>query len=161
MSSNNECKLNGDENEVWSRVKISSLLEGSDYWFDEFEEYNMESEGTPLFKAEQLQKRFDRQKVVTEAIFDPKTRARRMSDFNKFPEYSPKDLSTCLALLVEECAEVIQACGKALRFGPQSFDPTLPPDRRETNTAWIQRELDDLEQAIKAARQKLAENENM
>jgi hypothetical protein len=50
--------------------------------------------------------------------------------------------------LVEESGEVLAAAGKSLRFGLDSYDPTLPVEERETNAAWLKREIDDLKDAI-------------
>ena len=54
-----------------------------------------------------------------------------------------------LALLQEEMAEAQQAIGKILRHGLDSFDPTVPEDERETNRGWLERELGDVEFAIR------------
>ncbi len=64
------------------------------------------------------------------------------------PEYEPKTLEAILGKLVEECGEVQAACGKTLRFGLESTNPELPPEKRETNRAWILRELRDLRWAM-------------
>lgn len=55
--------------------------------------------------------------------------------------------------LTEECGEVLQAAGKTLRWGLESVNPEIPPDERESNEAWLRRELDDLEGAILRMRQ--------
>jgi hypothetical protein len=62
--------------------------------------------------------------------------------------YIRNDISSILAHMVEECGEVIAALGKTLRWGPNSFDPTVPVDLRERNYEWVLRELDDLESVI-------------
>jgi NTP pyrophosphatase (non-canonical NTP hydrolase) len=63
--------------------------------------------------------------------------------------YLPKTTPKKLAHLVEECGEVLQAVGKAGRFG---LDKRHPTRGFETNRQWILRELVDLEAAIKAVR---------
>jgi NTP pyrophosphatase (non-canonical NTP hydrolase) len=56
-----------------------------------------------------------------------------------------------IALLMEECGEVIQACGKILRHGYESCNPTIdvPEDEYpETNRLMLQKELGDVLHAI-------------
>lgn len=67
-------------------------------------------------------------------------------------EYEPRNDQQRLGYLAEECGEVLAAVGKALRWGLDSSNPELPLEERETNQEWILRELDDLELAIKFAR---------
>jgi hypothetical protein len=74
------------------------------------------------------------------------------------PAFIPKTLGGRLNWIAEECAEVGQAIAKTQRFREEKkgtltealhyFDPTVPDDQRETNHAWILRELADLKQAI-------------
>jgi NTP pyrophosphatase (non-canonical NTP hydrolase) len=73
----------------------------------------------------------------------------------KRPEYEPKTPQQRLGYLVEECGEVMAAAGKAIRWGLDSSNPELPPERRETNAAWLLRELADLTVAIDRMRQVL------
>jgi hypothetical protein len=63
-------------------------------------------------------------------------------------KYYPRTSRQKLGYLVEECGEVMAAVGKTLRWGLESSNPELPPEERETNRAWILRELKDLRQAI-------------
>lgn len=63
-------------------------------------------------------------------------------------EYRPRTVGAKLGYLVEECGEVLAAVGKTQRWGLDSFNPELPEDRRETNRAWLLRELRDLKRAI-------------
>lgn len=67
-------------------------------------------------------------------------------------KYRPKTLNQKLGYLTEECGEVLAAVGKARRWGLASCNPEIAFDKRETNRAWILRELDDLEEAIKLLR---------
>ncbi len=67
--------------------------------------------------------------------------------------YLPKTTPKKLAHLVEECGEVMQAVGKAGRFGLDKRHPA----GGETNREWILRELVDLECAIEAVRAALRE----
>jgi NTP pyrophosphatase (non-canonical NTP hydrolase) len=67
----------------------------------------------------------------------------------EIPErYRPKSTTQRLAYLVEECGEVLAAAGKSQRWGLESYNPDLPPDERETNAAWLLREMHDLKRAI-------------
>jgi NTP pyrophosphatase (non-canonical NTP hydrolase) len=50
-----------------------------------------------------------------------------------------------IALLMEECGEVIQACGKILRHGLDSYSP-LDPDQT-TNREMLEKELGDVRYA--------------
>lgn len=68
------------------------------------------------------------------------------------PEYEPRTTEERLGYLVEECAEVLKAAGKTLRFGYSGSNPELLPKKRETNAAWLRRELVDLEGAIRRVR---------
>lgn len=54
-----------------------------------------------------------------------------------------------LAHLVEEAGEVLSAAGKSMRFGLVSVNPLLPPEQRETNEAWLRREVEDLKLAVR------------
>lgn len=73
-------------------------------------------------------------------------------------EFIPKTLSGKLHWLGEEMAEVFQALEKTQRFREEYgigaiealhlYDPTVAPADRETNHAWILRELSDLKVAI-------------
>jgi len=66
-----------------------------------------------------------------------------MSDF---PELSPAQLER-LALLSEECGEVVQAIGKILRHGYKSYNPTVMdgPNNREV----LENELGHIQTAIR------------
>ncbi len=73
-------------------------------------------------------------------------------------KYIPKTTGGELAWLIEECAEVSQACAKTLRIdleeengiedALEGGNPELPPEKRETNRDWILREIKDLKAAI-------------
>ena len=67
---------------------------------------------------------------------------------HKNPAYEPKTDIQKLSHLVEECGEVLAAAGKSLRWGLDSCNPELPVQQRETNRAWLLREITDLELAI-------------
>lgn len=65
-----------------------------------------------------------------------------MGHFNKL---SPAEAER-LAWLAEECAEVIQAIGKILRHGYESYDPS--DLKHKGNRADLERELNDVLAAI-------------
>lgn len=77
------------------------------------------------------------------------------------PRYAPHDLKGALGYLTEECGEVLAAIGKTQRWGPLSYNPELPISERESNKAWLLRELHDLERAISLVRAFLAEPEEL
>lgn len=62
-----------------------------------------------------------------------------------------------LAHLTEECGEVLAAIGKTQRWGLGSANPLLEPSERETNKAWLKRELQDLKQAIERVEETIDE----
>lgn len=64
------------------------------------------------------------------------------------PEYEPKTREQVFGYLIEECGEVLHAAGKTLRWGEMSTNPELPPSERETNLAWLNREMRDLRGAL-------------
>jgi NTP pyrophosphatase (non-canonical NTP hydrolase) len=59
-------------------------------------------------------------------------------------KYLRDDFASVLAHAVEECGEFIAAAGKTQRWGRKSFNPELPENQRETNEAWLRRELADV-----------------
>ena len=54
----------------------------------------------------------------------------------------------CLAHAVEECGEFLAAAGKTQRWGALSYNPELPPEQREDNVRWLERELADVLEAM-------------
>lgn len=71
--------------------------------------------------------------------------------------YYPKTDRQKLGYLVEECGETINAIGKAIRWGFESVNPELPPEKAETNCDWIKRELKDLKRAIRLVEESIDE----
>lgn len=65
-----------------------------------------------------------------------------------------------LAHVVEECGEVLAAAGKTQRWGLDSVNPLLPPEQQEANGAWLVRELNDLEGAIRRLKRTLEQEHN-
>lgn len=49
---------------------------------------------------------------------------------------------------IEEAGELLAAIGKSLRWGWNSANPELPIGDRETNAAWVRREMDDVRGAL-------------
>lgn len=75
----------------------------------------------------------------------------KTTDPNTIPSaYQARDEYQALAHIIEECGEVIAAAGKTYRFGPDSYNPELPPEEREKNIDWVLREIRDLKRAIRA-----------
>lgn len=62
--------------------------------------------------------------------------------------YYPKTTEQKLGYLAEEAGEVLAAVGKSQRWGLESSNPELPPEKQETNRQWLLRELQDLKGAI-------------
>jgi len=60
-----------------------------------------------------------------------------------------------LGYLIEECGEVLQAAGKSIRWGLNSYNPELPPNERIDNAEWLKSELQDLKLAIELIEQML------
>jgi|SRR5882762_8221559 len=63
-----------------------------------------------------------------------------MEHFNKLTPAEDERL----ALLLEECGEVIQIIGKIQRHGYESYNPLDPIDERKSNRYLLQTELGDL-----------------
>jgi len=70
-----------------------------------------------------------------------------LSMADHFNNLSP-DEAERLALLAEECGEVIVAVGKILRHGYNSFDPTLPIADRIINREALAKEMGDVRAAM-------------
>lgn len=64
------------------------------------------------------------------------------------PKYMRPGLEFAIGKAVEETGEFQQAIGKTIRWGWASFNPELPETERETNAAWVQREMRDLREAL-------------
>lgn len=71
------------------------------------------------------------------------------------PQFLQEGFDKQLAHLVEECGELLAATGELLaaagktqRWGPRSVNPLLPVTKRETNLDWLQREMNDVVEAI-------------
>lgn len=64
------------------------------------------------------------------------------------PKYMRPGFDFALGKAVEEAGEFLAAAGKTLRWGLDSFNPELPKAQRETNEAWMRREMADLRGAL-------------
>lgn len=64
------------------------------------------------------------------------------------PRFVREDFDGSLGHFIEECGEALAAAGKTLRWGWNSANPDLPPEKQETNGQWLQREMQDLRGAI-------------
>lgn len=62
-------------------------------------------------------------------------------------QYRSKNAAQALAHLCEELGEATAAAGKALRWGPKSVNPELPPEEQVANIDWLMQELQDVEEA--------------
>lgn len=62
--------------------------------------------------------------------------------------YHPCNAPERLAYFAEEAGECIAAAGKIFRWGYDAFNPELPEAERETNRAWLRREVANLKAAI-------------
>lgn len=71
------------------------------------------------------------------------------------PGYEPHTPLAILGWVIEECGEVLQTIGKILRFGPNNYNPDVPPEHRETNAQAMRREMGDLAKATAWAEEKL------
>ena len=68
------------------------------------------------------------------------------------PKYLQDGFEKQLAHFIEECGEALAAAGKTQLWGPWSVNPELPKNKQETNLAWLDRELQDVEGAIRRLR---------
>ena len=64
------------------------------------------------------------------------------------PRYLRSGVSFALGHAIEEAGEFLAAAGKSTRWGLDSFNPELAPADRETNEAWLRREMADLMGAL-------------
>lgn len=58
-----------------------------------------------------------------------------------------KARGNALGKFIEECGEALAAAGKTVRFGWDNYNP-LPGASKEMNEDWLQREVNDLKEAI-------------
>lgn len=65
-------------------------------------------------------------------------------------EFIRPGLDHALGRAIEEAGEVLAALGKTVRFGWGGSNPLIPEEERETNEAWVRREVADLQHALGA-----------
>ena len=63
-----------------------------------------------------------------------------------------KNRGTALGRFIEECGECLAAAGKTVRYGWNSTNPLLPREQQERNEDWLEREVNDLQDAIERLR---------
>jgi hypothetical protein len=63
-------------------------------------------------------------------------------------KYMRRGLSFAMGKAIEEAGEFLAAIGKTQRWGWDSYNPELPVEQRETNEAWVRREMADLRGAL-------------
>lgn len=63
-------------------------------------------------------------------------------------KYMRPGLDFAVGKAVEELGELQAALGKTLRWGWMSANPELPMKDRETNIAWVRREMTDVRDAL-------------
>lgn len=64
------------------------------------------------------------------------------------PRYMRAGLDFARGKAIEEAGELMAALGKSLRWGWESANPELPIGQRETNLAWVRREMQDVRGAL-------------
>jgi len=65
------------------------------------------------------------------------------------PRYMRPGVSFAVGKAVEELGELQAALGKTLRWGWLSYNPEIPVTLpRETNVAWVRREIADVRKAL-------------
>jgi len=62
--------------------------------------------------------------------------------------YMRPGLDFAVGKATEEAGEFLAAIGKTLRWGWSSVNPELPPEKQESNAAWVSREMKDLREAL-------------
>jgi hypothetical protein len=74
------------------------------------------------------------------------------------PKYMRPGLEFARGKLIEELGELQAALGKSIRWGWLSFNPELTPEERESNVAWVRREMQDVKDAIENLEMNLVES---
>lgn len=74
------------------------------------------------------------------------------------PKYMRTGLGFAQGKAIEEAGEFLAAMGKTQRWGWDSYNPELPPAERETNAAWVRREMADLREALDNLEREMNEN---
>lgn len=64
------------------------------------------------------------------------------------PRFLQEGFEKQLSHFIEECGEALAAAGKTQRWGPYSYNPTIPASERETNLIWLRTEMRDVREQI-------------
>lgn len=64
------------------------------------------------------------------------------------PRYMRPGLDFARGKAIEELGELQAALGKSLRWGWDRYNPDVPVHERETNAAWVVREIADVRAAL-------------
>ncbi len=72
--------------------------------------------------------------------------------------YMRPGLPFALGKAVEELGELQAALGKTLRWGWDSYNPELKPADRESNGAWVRREIADVRYALDNLEREMDQN---
>lgn len=62
--------------------------------------------------------------------------------------YMRPGLPFAVGKTIEELGELQAALGKTLRWGWQSYNPEIPPERRISNLDWVRAEMEDVRGAL-------------
>lgn len=73
-------------------------------------------------------------------------------------KYMRPGLDFAVGKVVEELGELQAAIGKTIRWGWLSFNPDIAPAERETNAAWVRREIADVRGALDNLEKEMATN---
>ncbi|MFQ5993425.1 MAG: hypothetical protein ACE5NA_13400 [Nitrospiraceae bacterium] len=83
--------------------------------------------------------------LAMEALADEckqlRARVAELEGVGPIDKYLPRSPQMQLAYLAEEAGELVASVGKSLRWGLDSYNPELAVLERETNAAWIRREI--------------------
>lgn len=63
-------------------------------------------------------------------------------------KYMREGLNFAMGKAIEEAGEFLAAIGKTQRWGWESYNPEVPLKERETNEAWVRREMADVRAAL-------------
>jgi hypothetical protein len=64
------------------------------------------------------------------------------------PRWMRKGLNFARGKAIEELGELQAALGKSIRWGWDSYDPTIPAEQRITNKEWVLAEMQDVRYAL-------------
>lgn len=64
------------------------------------------------------------------------------------PKWMREGLDFARGKAIEELGELQGALGKSIRWGWESYDPTIPAAERITNEEWVRAEMQDVRFAL-------------